>query len=92
MTTTTATKAHRYVVKCKRCKAVSSYTSTTAPDRYGHSTQWSTCGCGKQQLAKVVKGHYSARVACNQKCMEAASADCTCECGGLNHASHYEET
>lgn len=87
MNTTTATGT-RFIATCKNCGKVRSYVGGKV-DRYGMDVRWTTCTCGKAQKAKAVKGTYSERVVCSEKCTAAASHKCSCSCGGENHGADF---
>ncbi len=46
-------------------------------------------GCGAELAAKPVKGKFSAKHVCSEKCLSSTGFSCECSCGGKNHgASH----
>ncbi len=45
--------------------------------------------CGKHRRAVAVVGKFSARHACNAKCLASTSGKCECSCGGKNHGASY---
>jgi hypothetical protein len=102
--THTAVKPSRYIAKCFACKCMTSGLSAgqdclrdkNDPQRGGAVYTHANGGlvldcrqCGKPRYAKRVRGVYSAKHVCNDKCMSSTGTVCECSCGGRNHGGAY---
>lgn len=47
------------------------------------------CACGRSIWAPMVRGKYSAEIACNARCQSATGHNCECQCRGKNHGAAH---
>jgi|GEM_PF-4185973 len=101
---TTEPRTHRYIVKCFKCHAVTSGTSTgqecnrleqdikrtgdVFTSDRGHHVM--RCkACGTAVHANRVRGVYSPEHVCSDRCLSATGLSCECSCGGKNHGAGH---
>lgn len=46
-------------------------------------------GCGKAKFAYAIQGKFSAKHACNARCLASTGPQCECSCGGQNHGANH---
>ena len=95
---------NRYIAKCRHCQCVTSgLTEGQNPRRtksdpqrtgavYTHgmgSIVLDCRKCGEARRAFLVRGKFSAKHQCNDKCMSSTGTLCECSCGGKNHGGAY---
>ena len=88
----TVTYYSRFVGRCAKCGEVVRHEIPASTPirkqgwaRYG--MRWS-CGCGAKVLLRAVAGTVS-EGRCDPRCWNAYGDDCTCSCGGSNHATGH---
>lgn len=94
------TQTVRFNGKCNNCKTFNSHKAEVSVDGAGmvaaleSSTVqvwnkfWITVpckACKSAQDVTAVRGKFSAKIRCSEKCESSTSHQCSCSCGGKNH-------
>jgi hypothetical protein len=64
------------------------YTANNWTNQIGGIALLCPC-CGMARSAQPVRGKFSAKHVCNEKCMSSVGTVCECSCGGKNHGGAF---